>query len=133
MKWISSLLILLLSLSGDLHANTVRVKSTVLTTTQDQFLSSGNITTITTSQTLTGSMFTVLVDATAGPVTVTVPACSNSNKKVYNIKKIDSSLNAVTLARSGSDTFDGDTSIVIYVQNNSYTIHCGGGTVWYNL
>ena len=54
----------------------------------------------------------VLADATAGGFTVTLP--TPENNAVIVVKKTDSSVNAVSVARSGSDVFNqpgGDTTL----------------------
>lgn len=51
----------------------------------------------------------VLVDATAGAVTVTLPYIDDVYLKRYIVKKIDASVNAVTVQGSGSETVDGGT------------------------
>lgn len=50
----------------------------------------------------------VLVDASGGPVTVTLPSPEAAASVV--VKKTDSSSNAVTIARPGSESIDGDAS-----------------------
>lgn len=62
----------------------------------------------------------ILVDCTGGAVTITLPAIATANRgKEYRIKKIDASGNAVTVARSGSDTIDGATSSSLTAQYQS--------------
>lgn len=54
---------------------------------------------------------TVIVDATAGPVSVTLPASGGAT-----VKKIDSSGNAITVIPPAGATIDGLTSVVIVGQ-----------------
>lgn len=72
---------------------------------------------ITASTTLTmSSPHYIWVDASAGPVTVTLfPSASNPIRTVL-IKKIDSTANAVTIAGNGTDTIEGAASISISTQ-----------------
>ncbi len=51
--------------------------------------------------------YTILIDATAGNRTVTLPLSANFPGRIYAIKRTDSSGNSVTVAASGSDTIDG--------------------------
>lgn len=132
MRWFL-LALISLSLVNPADAHLLNRRGLTVSPRSSSFLASGPITTITTSTTLTGTNYTVLVDATSAAVVVTLPLCAGANKRIYNIKKVDSSVNAVTITPGGSDTIDGDSSVVIYAQYNSYTIHCAGGTVWYNL
>lgn len=62
------------------------------------------------------------VDATAGVVTVTLPATPSGQ---YTIKKIDASANAVTV----SGTIDGAASYALSSQYDSVTV--AGGTEWH--
>lgn len=56
----------------------------------------------------------VLVDASGGPVTVTLPAPESAAANV--VKKIDASSNAVTIATPGSETIDGDSERTVTAQ-----------------
>lgn len=84
-----------------------------------------NIRTITSSDNASPWDHTILVDASGGPVTVTLPAKANLIGHVLNIKKIDSSANAVTIDGNSSETIDGATTVVFSTQYQCYTIHCG--------
>jgi len=56
----------------------------------------------------------VLVDASGGPVTVTLPGPTSAT--VVTVKKIDSTANAVTIATPGSETIDGDSDRTLTAQ-----------------
>jgi len=77
---------------------------------------------ITASQTLNNGATTWLVDATLGPVTVTLPSSVTGIREVFNIKKIDATNNVVTIATTGSDLLDGEPSLSLWIQNQGYTI-----------
>lgn len=59
-----------------------------------------------------------LVDATAGPITITLAATSEADVPGTQVvvKKIDSSANAVTIVPAGSETIDGASSRVLSTQ-----------------
>ncbi len=59
----------------------------------------------------------VLVDATAGPVTVTLQRADGSGGKRFCIKKIDGSANVVTIDTQFSQTIDGAATHSISSQN----------------
>lgn len=73
---------------------------------------------------------TIEVDASAGPVTITLPAAAKimvgtntnyggmiySDGLQYDVVKIDSSANAVTISRQGTDTINGGASMTISSQ-----------------
>lgn len=87
-------------------------------------------TSLTGTTTLTVSSNTVQKgDASGGAFTVTLPAASLSGR-IFIIKKADSSGNAITISRAGSDTIDGATSYSLSAQYQSVTLIADGGTGW---
>lgn len=58
----------------------------------------------------------VLVDSTVAAITITLPIALESEQKTIIIKKIDSSVNAVTVAAQGTSTIDGVASRSISAQ-----------------
>ena len=90
----------------------------------------GPITTITTNTTLDKTYYTVLADASSGAITVTLPQASTVDRVMFNIKKIDSSVNKVTVDGNGSETIDGSTTFDLTGEDESITIHCDGSS-WY--
>lgn len=75
---------------------------------------------------------TVLVDASAGPVAITLPALDDGFTKIYNIKKIDSSSNIVTITPQSGDTIDGESTFEINYQYDSYSV-TNHSTGWFNI
>ena len=73
---------------------------------------------------------TIICDATSGAMTITLPPASGVPGIFYNIKKIDSSVNAVTVDGADSETIDGATTAVLSSQYASITIQCDGSTWW---
>jgi hypothetical protein len=63
----------------------------------------------TTTYTATGQDYYIPCDATSAAFTVTLPAATGTGL-VLRFKKTDSSANAVTISRAGSDTIDGATT-----------------------
>jgi len=68
------------------------------------------------STTLDATNSVVLVDASGGAITITLPTAVGITGKSYHIKKIDVSANNVTIDGSGSETIDGSTTLVISAQ-----------------
>lgn len=58
--------------------------------------------------------------------TVTLPAASTASRKIYIIKKVDSTGFAVTIDGNGSETIDGRTTITLDTPGESATIYCDG-------
>jgi hypothetical protein len=72
----------------------------------------------------------VLVDSSAGPVTITIPAASaNANKRI-SVKKVSSDGNMVTLARTASDLLEFDTSITFDDKGVSVDLISDGISSW---
>jgi len=92
--------------------------------------SSASIETITSSDTLDAGNYVVLVNATSGAVTVTLPAVAANTGRIYYIKKIDSSANAVTIDGNASETIDDSTTRILSSQYDSVTIACDGTEWW---
>lgn len=79
----------------------------------------------------------VPVDATSGPVTITLPTAPADKTRVA-VKKVDSSTNTVTIARGGTtDVFNkagGSTSLSILVTNQAMNLqYAAGPAIWYLL
>lgn len=88
----------------------------------------------TSSYTATENDHTILVNATSAAVTIRLPRTSKA--RVYVIKKIDASANAVTIDPDGSQTIDGATSLVLYTQYDVAVLHADNDTAlgqWFNL
>lgn len=90
-----------------------------LTSESDPFVYAA-VSRVTSSTTLVAGNSVVLVDASAGAVTITLP--SPINGKIFTIKKVDSSANAVTIDPTGATTIDGLSSKTIASQYDSYSI-----------
>lgn len=77
---------------------------------------------------LTASDGTVLMDATAAPVTATLPAAGAAgvSGRVYCIKKTDSTSNKVTIATTGGELIDGATTVVLTINDQTYSIQSDG-------
>jgi hypothetical protein len=85
-----------------------------------------NVSANTTLSALTANL---LVRATGATVTVTLPAASSSTVGAFVIVK-NIGTGIISVARSGSDTIDGATSIEISTQYESRTIYCVSSSAW---
>ena len=77
-------------------------------------LQEGTRSTVTTSSTLTITQCgLLLVDATSASITLTLPSSgATTDDAVYEIRRIDSSANTVSVQRGGTDTLEGATTAV---------------------
>ncbi len=89
-----------------------------------------NTATKTSNYTITGTDVVIFADASGANVTITLPTASANAGYRFYIKRIDSSGNTCSIARSGSDTIDGQTSVSIALQYDSYTV-VSNGSQWY--
>jgi hypothetical protein len=85
------------------------------------------IRTVTANDTATNADYTILCDATSGVITETLPA-SPITGAIMNIKKIDSSSNAVTVSGNGKNV-EGASTAVLTIQGMSITIQYN--TAWW--
>lgn len=90
-----------------------------------------HLTSVSANTTLDVTHHTLLVDASGGAKTITLPAASGIGGREYTVVKVDSSGNAVTVARAGSDTIIGATTYSLPAQYNSVTIESDGTSAWY--
>lgn len=74
-----------------------------------------------------GAQFAVIfADATNGNISVFFPPANILDSVVFTVKKIDSSANTVTLVPNGSETIDGQSSIVITDRSTTFSIASDG-------
>ena len=87
------------------------------------------INTITVDTTIDATFDVILVDASSGAVTITLPAAA-TNTVQFDIKKIDSSGNNVTVDANGTETIDDGLTAVITAQYESITIVSDAANWW---
>lgn len=96
------------------------------------------IRTISASTTLLTTDYKVLVNASLGPVTVSLPTSASQfdgasgTGRLYNIKKIDPSANTVTIQPQPGEKIDELTNLVINAQDVDYTLQTDG-TQWWRI
>lgn len=82
--------------------------------------------------TITSSDCTILCTGGAGGITMTLPA-ANSSSNIIIIRKIDAGAGAITVARAGSDTIDGATSISLAAQYDTCVLLSDGSGAWHRI
>ena len=85
---------------------------------------------VTASATALATDYLILVDATAGAVTVTLPAASGARGALIVVKKTDASANAVTVDADGAETIDGAATTALPAQYDAVTVACDGSQWW---
>lgn len=89
--------------------------------------------TITSDTTLTvQNCGLVLVDCTGGNVALTLPTSgSTTDDAIYNIRRLDSTTNTLTVTRGGSDTIEGASSLIPIGARGNLAIQLpAGGSDW---
>lgn len=90
--------------------------------------------TVTSSESIVNTDSTILADATAAPITLTLPPASGGMLAPlgpFTVKKIDVSANAVTVAADGSDTINGSPSATLTTQYETKTFTCNNVDAWF--
>lgn len=72
----------------------------------------------------------ILMDAQLAARTVTLPPAATADGKIFYIKKVDSSGNAVIIDADGLETIDGALTVTTVVQYESFTITSDGSSWW---
>lgn len=90
---------------------------------------------VTTTGNIGLTSYFITIDATAGNVTLTLPAASTAFGNLMGIKykfqRIDASGNTVTIQRAGSDTINGGTSFTITTQYTEIKeVQCTSTSTW---
>lgn len=71
----------------------------------------------------------ILVDTTAGAVTITLPAASKSKDYSFTVKRITATANGVTVTAT-SGNIDGGASVTIGTQYKALTFKSDGTNYW---
>jgi hypothetical protein len=91
-----------------------------------------SVVTKTADYTVTNSEDVILCNATAGtPITITMHSAATATAKAYRVKNIGA--DTCTVAPNGSDTFDGDTSILLPsggLPKSGVELISNGSTLW---
>ena len=95
----------------------------------DYIITCTKVVTVTTTYTVAADVFYVRADATAGIFTVTLPTALNNQGRPVLVKKIDSSVNAVTVSGTGSDTIEGGTVSLATQWSRTHLIS-NGNAAW---
>ncbi|MCX9024608.1 MAG: hypothetical protein OIN85_00765 [Candidatus Methanoperedens sp.] len=74
----------------------------------------------------------LLADASGGPITFTLPTAASASGRLFYFKKIDATVNAMTIKANGVELIDGFNTQFTTVQYESFTI-ISNGTTWYIL
>ena len=94
-----------------------------------------NVTSISSSSHTVGSSdYFLAVDSSSNTVAITLPAASSNDGRVIKIKDVggNSHSNNITISRAGSNTIDGNVSVVLESPYSGITLVCDGSN-WFIL
>ena len=117
----------------DLQFRSVKATSGISVTqgTNEVLLSTAMTTrVIATTSTILATDDLILVNASAGSVTVNLPAAASVPGKVYVLKKIDGSVNPMIIDPNLSETIDGAATKQSTVQYEAFTVVSDGNSWW---
>ena len=83
-----------------------------------------------TAYAVTNNNATILVNYPAAPFSVVLPSASTVTGQQYQIKKIDSSANAVTVSTTSSQTIDGNLTYPLATTYKSVTVQSDGSNYY---
>ena len=90
----------------------------------------GPVTTVTNNYTITDNDYVILVDATASPVTVVLPTAVGRDGRIFEVKRISTNANTVTLDGDGAETIDNSATQVYTLPYVSLTVYSDGSNWW---
>ena len=101
------------------------------------FLAQTGIPTVSALSAVTTVTGTTTLDAThtlvrcnnSSDITINLPAAASHAGRIYTVKKVGNNTNLVTIDGNSSETIDGATTQVLYLQNDYLTLQCNG-TSW---
>lgn len=73
-----------------------------------------------------GSETVLLADSSGGLFTISLPAAASSLGKFYQIKKISTDTNVITIDPNGAETIDGQSTAFLKFKDQSMLIYCDG-------
>ena len=68
----------------------------------------------------------VLVDATSGDITITLPTAVGADAKIIDLSKVDAGANKVIVQPDGAETINGNSTLTIQFQNSNATLFSDG-------
>lgn len=79
------------------------------------------------------SVDVLVVNATAGPITVTLPSAVHAKGREIAVIKSDATANVVTLQHQGTDIIGGgtDTTFTLTMQHSMVKLLSAGSNIWY--
>lgn len=123
----------ILDISFPTYSNGNNLYTTNLVVNRDNY-QGWQLLSTTTSITKGNGVYTFLIDASLGNITITLPNVSDVSSSfvgvVYNIKRIDNTANTVTIQAQGSDLIDGAASISLSSQWTSRSIQACSSNRW---
>jgi len=74
--------------------------------------------------------YVILVNATSGAITVNLPTAVGREGRIYNIKRINTNANLVTIDGAGAETIDNTATKVLALPYTAATIYSDNANWW---
>jgi hypothetical protein len=74
--------------------------------------------------------YILLADATTGNIVLDLPPAATNSGALVTVKKLDSSVNTVTVEGNGAETVEGVANKVLTAQYETLRIMCDGTSWW---
>jgi hypothetical protein len=91
---------------------------------------SSPIKTITTSYNVLNDDYTILCDASSGTINLKLQAASSTNKRLFNIKKIDTTGHLINVTTTNADLIDFDVTQSIAFKGTNMCVQSNGVQYW---
>lgn len=91
----------------------------------------GPTTTVTSGPyTVLDTDYVILVDATSGAITVNLPTAVGRLGRIFNIKRINTNANSVTIDAAGAETIDNTATKVLVLPYTAATVYSDDSNWW---
>jgi hypothetical protein len=87
--------------------------------------------TVTANYTFDDEYEDVNVDATSGPITITLPAIATYPGRLLTVRKVDNTTNVVTIAAAGADLIQGNATTTLAAQWKVISLSNNNSSQWY--
>lgn len=123
---------LLISVGNSVADPSIILDNTGKTTVKELWAQAVPIVTVNTNTVIAASdcRYTILVDASAGAVQITLPAIATVEGREYRVSKIDTSNNVVTVKPNGAETISGLANVKLELRGETLDTQCDNTQWW---
>jgi hypothetical protein len=115
--------------SADLPSDIIDDSKVIATAAIRRYKTRAEITSVSSAHGVTGAEDLIL--ASGASTVITLPLAASYPGKMITVKKTDGGITSVTVACSGSDKIEGQTTLVMSIQYQEYTFVSDGVSAWF--